>query len=210
MQNNLFIIAKSGWRYIAYAVAAFILFSILDLEFLAFVSFVGILIFFYLYRNPERQIPFYQQNSLIAPADGAITAIEELQDSEYTYRVDVESSYLNVAVLRVPMNAKVVSVNIVKGSRVGKNSKLFALLNEYAELFLVDNANNGVKIVHREKRSFAPLDIDLVKEEELMQGVRYGVMINGVTSLYLKSNFRLNVSVGEELKASETLIGYFS
>ena len=210
MRNNLFIIARSGWRYIGYSAAAFLLFSILDLEFLAFLAFAAMLLFVYVYRNPERQMPFYQQNSFIAPADGVVTAIEELQDSEYTYKVDIESSYFDVGVLRVPMNAKVASIKVVRGSRVGKNSKLFGLLNEYAELLFIDSANNSVKIVHREKRSFAPLDIDLVKEQELMQGARYGVMLNGVTSIYLKSNFRLNISVGQEIKVSETLIGYFS
>ncbi|MEN4054108.1 MULTISPECIES: phosphatidylserine decarboxylase [Sulfurimonas] len=210
MRNNLFIIAKSGWRYIGYAASAFLLFSIIDLEFFAFLSFVVMLIFVYVYRNPERQMPFYQQNSFIAPADGVVTAIEELEDSEYAYKIEIESSYFDVGVLRVPMNAQVASINIVRGSRVGKNSKLFSLLNEYAELLFVDNENNSVNIVHREKQGFAPIDIDLVKGQELMQGARYGVMVNGVTSIYLKSNFRLNISVGQELRASETLIGYFS
>ncbi len=210
MRNNLFIIAKGGWHYIGYSVSAFLLFSILDLDFFALLAFVAVLIFVYVYRNPERQMPFYQQNSFVAPTDGVVTAIEELEDSEYAYKIEIESSYFDVGVLRVPINGKVASINIVKGSRVGKRSKLFSLLNEYAELLFVDNENNSVKITHREKQGFTPIDIDLVKGKDLMQGTRYGVMINGITSIYLKSNFRLNISIGEELRASETLIGYFS
>jgi phosphatidylserine decarboxylase len=210
MRNNLFIIAKSGWRYIGYALGAFLLFSILDLEFFAFLSFVSAVFFVYVFRNPERQMPFYQQNSFVAPTDGVVTSIEELQESEYAYKIDVESSYFDVGVLRVPMSAQVASVEIVRGSRVSKNSKLFALLNEYAEILFVDDANNSVKVIHRQKQSFAPIEIELIKEQKLMQSARYGLMINGVTSIYLKSNFRLNVSVGQELRGSETLIGYFS
>jgi phosphatidylserine decarboxylase len=210
MRNNLFIIAKSGWKYIGYALGAFLLFSVLDLEFLAFLAFIATAFFLYTFRNPERQMPFYQQNSLVAPTDGVVTAIEELQNSEYAYKIDIESSYFDVGVLRVPMSAKVAFVEIFRGSRVAKNSKLFTLLNEYAEIVFVDDAKNSVKLLHREKQSFAPLEIELIKEQELMQSARYGFMINGVSSIYLKSNFRLNVSVGQEVRASETLIGYFS
>ena len=210
MRNNLFIIAKSGWSYIGYAFLVFVIFSLLDLDLLAFIAFVAIGLFVYLFRNPERVMPFYQENSFVAPSDGVITAIEQLENEEYAYRVDIESSYFNVGVLRVPMHAKLSSVKIVRGSRTAKDSKLFALLNEYAELVFTDNTDNSVTIVHRLKQGFAPIDIDLVQSQELMQAARYGLMINGVTSVYLPSNFRLNVNVGEEVLASETLVGYFS
>ena len=155
-------------------------------------------------------MPFFQPNSVVAPADGVVTTIQELEDSEYAYKIDIESSYFNIGVLRFPMDAKVETVTVVKGSRAVKNSKLFPLLNEYAELVFVNNADNKVKVLHRLKKSFAPIDIDLVQNQELMQRARYGTMINGVTSIYLKSNFRVNVSVGQQTSASETLIGYFS
>ncbi len=210
MRNNLFIIAKSGWSYIGYALLAFVIFSILDLDLLAFASFLLSVFFIYVFRNPEKEMPFFQPNSVVAPADGVVTTIQELEDSEYAYKIDIESSYFNIGVLRFPMDAKVETVTVVKGSRAVKNSKLFPLLNEYAELVFVNNADNKVKVLHRLKKSFAPIDIDLVQNQELMQRARYGTMINGVTSIYLKSNFRVNVSVGQQTSASETLIGYFS
>ena len=210
MRNNLFIIAKSGWIYIGYGLLAFAIFSLLDMEFLAFIAFGLTLFFVYVFRNPEREIPFYQTNSLVAPCDGVVTSIEQLEDSEYAYRVDIESSYFNVGMLRVALNAKVDSVHVIRGSRVSKNSKLFALLNEYAEIVFRDANGNTIKVLHRLKQGFAPLDIDLIEGQELMQTARYGVMVNGVTSLYLPANFRLNLHVGQELSASETLVGYFS
>jgi len=210
MQNNLFIIAKSGWKYIGYALAAFIIFFILDIEFLAFLALVTIAFLLYLFRNPEREMPFLQKNALLSPVDGVITAIEEVQNSEYRYKIEIESSYCNVGVLRLPMNAKVTSFKMVHGSRMSQKSKLFSSLNEYAEILFVDSEENSVKINHRLKQSFAPIDIYLQMNQELVQGARYGSMINGVTSLYIESNFRLNVTVGQELSASKTLIGYFS
>jgi len=210
MRNNLFIIAKSGWKYIAYAAAAFILFSILDLDILAFVAFVATALFIYLFRNPERVTPFYQQKSLVSPCDGVVTAIEDLEEADFAYRLDIESSYFDVGVLRVPMHAKVENIQIVRGTRVAKSSKLFPLLNEHASITFHDDNGNRVKVIHRLKQSLAPLDIELIRAQELMPSARYGMMINGVTSIYLPANFRLNLNVGQELKGAETLIGYFS
>jgi len=210
MRNNLFIIAKSGWKYIFYALLVSFVFAVLDLELLSFIAFVAAFAFGYLFRNPERELPFFQANSLVAPSDGVVISVDEVEDKEYAYKIDIESSYFDVSILRVPMNAKLESITITNGTRVGKKSKLFYDLNEFAELVFVDENSNKIKVVHRLKQSFAPLDIDIIKAQELMQTARYGVMINGITSIYLPNNFRLNLNVGNEVKASETLVGYFS
>jgi phosphatidylserine decarboxylase len=79
-----------------------------------------------------------------------------------------------------------------------------------AELVFEDSNKNRIKVVHRVKQSFAPLYLDVIELQNLRQTSRYGMMINGVTTLYFPSNFRVNVNVGNELKASESLMGYFS
>jgi len=53
------------------------------------------------------------------------------------------------------------------------------------------------------------IEVESLKPHSLYQGARYGVMVNGITTLYLPENFRLNISTNDELTASETLIGYF-
>jgi len=210
MRNNTFIIARSGWRYVGAAFFAFVLFSLLDCDLFAFVSFVVMAAFVYIFRNPERAIMAYQPKSLVVPADGVVTAIETFEDGDYAYRVDIDSSYRNVALLRAPMSATVTSCKIVRGSRVAKNRKLFALLNEYAEFVLCDNEKNSIKIVHRLKESIVSFESDIKEGEMVLQSARYGFMTNGVTSLYLPQNFRLNLHIGENVVASETLVGYFS
>jgi len=210
MRNNLFIIAKSGWVYILCAAALSLLFKILDFDLLSTLLFLLGLLFIYLFRNPERELPFFESNALVAPNDGVVIGIDEIEDSEYATKLDIESSYFDVSVLRIPMGAKVDSIGYISGTRVGKKSKLFYDLNEFAELEFVDKNGNKIKVLHRLKQSFAPLEIDLRAGDDTMQTARYGLMLNGVTSIYLPRNFRLNLSVGSEVKAAETLVGYFS
>ncbi|MEA1983614.1 MAG: phosphatidylserine decarboxylase [Campylobacterota bacterium] len=208
--SNLLPIAKEGLFCISSALALFLFFILIDLEFLAFLAFASSMVLVYFFRNPERELPMFESSSVISPCDGVVKSIVELEDSEYAYRVDIESNLSDIAILRAPISAKVQELEKFNGTRVAKKSKLFLDTNERGSLvFKGDNANS-VKVTHRLKESFAPLFMDVKKAVSLQQSARYGFMLNGVTSLYLPHNFRLNVSVSDELKASESLMGYFS
>jgi len=210
MRNNLLPIAKEGIRYICCSVGLFILFGLLDLEFLQFFTFLAFVFFIYVFRNPEREVPNFQNASVVAPADGIISNIEELKDDEYSYKVEIDSSFFNVSLLRTPLVAKVEKVEVLRGANLSKFHPLHVEINENATIIFKDTNENKIKVTHRLKQGFKPLDINIIKSQELNQGFRYGVMINGITTLYLPKNFRLNISKGAEVNASQTLIGYFT
>jgi len=210
MKNNLLPVAKEGWKFVFYSALAFVIFSVLDLEFLGFLAFLTTLMFVFVYRNPERDVPTFQEASVVSPVDGVVLSIEELEDDEYAYKVQIEGSYLDVAVLRAPFSSLVEEFNITRGTKLPKFNPLAYKLNENATIIFKDTANNKIKISHRLKQSFDEIKIDIFKEQKFQQGSRYGVMVDGVTTIYLPQNFRLNISVGNQVKASESLIGYFS
>ncbi len=210
MKSNLFIIVKNGWSYLAYAVVAFFIFTFLDIEFLAFLSFLAVVGFIYIFRNPERELPTFEKKSILSPVDGTVTQILTLEESDFAYRVDILTSYRDVSVLRAPITATLKSLEMTHGTRVSQNSKLFTDLNEKCELVFVNDDLNEVKVVHRLTQSFTPLSVDIIKAQNVYQTARYGFMLSGITSIYLPNNVRLNVNVANELKASESLIGYFS
>ncbi|MBU1216760.1 phosphatidylserine decarboxylase [bacterium] len=210
MRNNLLPVLKEGWNFIAWAFALFVIFALLDCEILEFLSFVAFAALIYLYRNPERELPLFQNSSVTSPVDGTVLSIEELEDSEYGYKIEIESDFSNVAVLRVPMSSVLNEIKHVQGTRLSKKSPLFSKTNENTRLVFENIDGNKVKIVHTCKQSFDGIHTDIIKAQNLPQSYRYGTMINGITTLYLPRNFRLNINVANELSASETLIGYFS
>lgn len=210
MNKNLLPIAKEGILYVAISASIVLVLMALDFEFLAFVGAMVTVMFLYSFRNPERSLPEFTELSVLAVSDGVVKSIEELSEGDYAYKVEVESNFLDVGVLRTPFNASLVKAVHTKGTKVAKNSELFLDLNEMAELIFEDTNNNRVKVVHRAKQSLTPLYFDAIKSQKLRQTSRYGMMLNGVTTLYFPSNFRVNVNVGNELKASESLMGYFS
>lgn len=210
MKSNLLPISSAGFKYVASAFLAFLIFLIFDIEFLALISCILLLAFGFIFRNPEREVPSFEKNSLVSPVDGSVISIEDIGDSEYAYKLEIDSTYLNVGVLRTPLDATLQSVVKRRGARLSSSSALSEDINENAELIFVDENSNSVKIVHQLKRSFDDISLDVKNSQNVKQASRYGVMVNGTTTIYLPKNFRLNVTIGSELEGSQTLIGYFS
>jgi len=210
MKNNLFPIAKEGWKYIAYSIASFIVFAILDLEFFELLSFVIVLLFIAVFRNPERDLPTFEENSVLCPVDGKVIAIDELSDSEYAYKVTINSAYKDVGILRSPLSSQVTDIKKVHGTRLSMEDSLSSKINENVSIIFQDTNENNIKVTHSLKQSFVPISLDITISKNLLQSSRYGLMIDGITEIYLPHNFRLSLIMGEETTASESLVGYFS
>ena len=102
MRSNLLPIAKEGFKYIFYAFLMTIVFSILDLEFLELLSFLILIFFTFIYRNPERENILYQEDSVVCPIDGKVIAIDEFKDnSKYSYKITIDNAYLDTSLLRI-------------------------------------------------------------------------------------------------------------
>jgi len=209
MKTNIFPISKYAVKYIVTSFVLFTLFWIIDFDFFAFISFSAIFVFAYLYRNPERELAIFETNSVVSPVDGVVNFIEELEDDEYAYKIEIEGSYLEVGILRAPMDGVVEKALLQKGARLPKSSLLCSAINENAELVFRSSASNSIKVKHFLKESFTSLDIDTKKGDKLRQSSRYGSMINGHTNIYIPQNFRLSINVGHKVTASQTLLGYF-
>ena len=210
MKNNLFPVAKEGWNKIGYSFLAFVIAVVLDFDFLQFIFFLLTLFLVYVYRNPERMSPHFQAGSVVSPVDGIITAIEEIEEEGYSYKIIIDTGYLNVSVLRAPSTSKVLETSVLHGARLPHAYQLSNKLNEHTIIVFQDKQKNKIKVLHKLKQSFDTLHMDLLATQEVTQGTRYGVMIYGTTTLYLPQNFRMDIKVGDEISASDALIGYFS
>lgn len=211
MRNNLFIVAQSGWSYVGASFGAFILFALLEWTLLAFVAFILTLAFVFLFRNPEREFVHLEEQSFLSPVDGSVSAIVELEDDrEYAYRVDITSDYKDLSILRVPIDATLVSLQTQRGARLSKESKLFKALGENAVMVFQTPSGANIKIEHKLTQSFNSLELDIIQSQKLLQSRRYGMMQSGVTSIYFPANVRLDIHLMQELQASQTLIGFLS
>lgn len=210
MKNNLLPIAKEGWKYLGYSTVIFFISVFFDIDIFIGLSFIVMIHFIYVFRNPERELSSYEDKSVVSPVDGRITSIEEVNDSKYFYKLIIKSSYSDISLLRTPMDGLVSSQVNFTGSRVNTSHPLSKKINEYTSIEFEDKNLNTIKITHRIKESFCAIQTDTIVGLNFRYGTRYGVMNSGVTEVYLPKNFRLSISLGDEVKASQSLIGFFS
>ncbi len=209
MKNNLFPISNNGLKYILYTFLASFVFSLFDFDTFTFFSFVTIFVLVFLFRNPEREISIFDAGSVVSPVDGKVVDIEELSDSEYGYKVVVESTYLDIGVLRAPCDGYITQVSIKNGSRLSFSTPTAKALNAQIELIFKHEKHNQIKVKHIIAQSFAPLALTVFQSQSIRQSSRYGFMLHGFTEIYIPKNFRLNINTGSKIKASQSLLGFF-
>lgn len=210
MKNNLLPIAKEGIIFIAYASGIFVLFYILDLEAIAILAFISLLLLGFIFRNPEREIPLFEEKSVLSPVDGSIFSIDEINTPDYAYKVTIESSFLDTAVLRAPIAGKITSILRQKGTRLSLSTDLGQKLNEFSTLVFEDTNKNQVKVSHIVSQGCFDISIYADTNKQVAKSSRYGISVHGRTEVYLPKNFRLNIHTSQKVKACESLLGYFS
>jgi phosphatidylserine decarboxylase len=211
--NNTFVVAKEGWSAVATALGVTLLFWLLDCDLLAFIALLITAGAGYAYRNPEREISYYQEASIVSVADGVIESIETVDNAPDMqgpcYKLVVSSALKDVSILRTPFDGNVNSVSLRHGSRLAVNSRLAPSLNESCRIIFTSQ-DSGFPIVVEHLSAFSELSVYPGENQVVKQGMRYGLMLNGRHTVYLPEKSRVAVKVGDELYAGQTLIGYFA
>lgn len=198
------IIAGEGWGKLAATGGAALLFSWFDWDFLAFLAFLALLFLLWTYRNPERLADDESPGTILAPADGTVTAIERT-DSGVT--VTVENGVLDVHLLRAPFRAALEKAETTRGLFLPLASTLASRLNE--RLFLVfSGEGQRMEVALSASGCPNPIAFYPAAGAALNPGCRIGLMTGGSCALRLEKNVELKIDVGDKLAAGQSVIGF--
>jgi len=122
-------IHREGYRIIGISAFIFVLINILCFYFFSdnaawlaysifLISLIAFLLILFFFRIPNREFTF-SASKVVAPADGKVVVIEEVNDTEYFHdsriQVSIFMSPVNVHVNRVPVDGTVVYNHYHKG-----------------------------------------------------------------------------------------------
>lgn len=169
----------------------------------------------YFFRNPKRVIP-QGQKCIVSPADGVVIKIDELLDEprflkEPTKRVCVFMSPFNVHVNRVPLSGTVKEVSYNKG-------KFFPAFEDKASLANEQNAvviqnENGMRVLFIQIAGWLARRIVCYAkpQQQYGQGDIYGLIRFGSRAdVYVPVNCKLEVKLGDKVKAGETILASYN
>lgn len=222
-------IHKEGYKSIAVSV---ILFGIINLSFFYFFSYAspflggiifvttGVFLLFIIsfFRTPERKLTV-REDAIVAPADGKVVAIEEVQADEYfndrRIQVSIFMSPLNVHVNRNPVSGEVAYSKYHKGKYLVAWHPKSSTENERHSVVyrkdasLNDPAGQGKEILVKQiagavaKRIVNYLHTgQKVKQSEEMGFIKFGSRVD----LLLPLDAKVEVKIGDKPKGGVTVI----
>lgn len=170
---------------------------------------VGFILYFF--RDPDRELPD-DDNLIIAPADGNIVLIKEVEEGIYlkakARQVSIFLSPLDVHVNRLPATGTIEYVKYNPGMYLVAWDHRASDLNERADFGI--RHPSGIKIFFRQITGFLARRIvyHLSEGDEVKAGRRFGMMKFGSRmDILVPSDVNLQVNEGDRTVAGETIIG---
>lgn len=176
---------------------------------------VSIVLFFIIlnfYRSPFRRFQGDMENSIVAPADGKIVAIEEVYEPEYfkenRVQVSIFMSPTNVHANWFPINGKVIFKRHHNGRF--KAAYLPKSSTENERSTVVVQRKDGVEILLRQVAGAMARRIVTYPNEGEMGHIDEHIgfiKLGSRVDLYLPLDTDLNISMDEKVTGNQTIIG---
>lgn len=217
-------IHREGYRIIGISAFVFVLINILSFYFfgagvvwLAYIIFLLSLVVFLLilffFRIPNRTYTF-SENKIVAPADGKVVVIEQVNDAEYFHdsrlQVSIFMSPLNVHVNRVPVDGTVVYNHYHKGKYFVAWHPKSSLLNERHSIVLENSY--GAVLVKQIAGALAKRICNYAQPGKIFkQGDEFGfIKFGSRVDVLLPLNANIEVQLGQVVKSGVTVIASFN
>jgi len=214
MQNRNQLIASEGYPFIALFGFITLVFALLGWVILTLLFLCLTLFSSYFFRNPERIIPV-GEDLLLAPADGKIVFVGEVEEERYfkdrVTKISIFMSVFNVHINRVPCDGKVIDMYYNKGGFVNASYDKASESNEQAGILL--ETETGAKILFVQIAGLIARRIVTypVIGDLLQHGMRYGLIRFGSrVDIYLPTTAEVTATLGERTVAGETILGTLS
>ncbi len=202
------LIAKEGWRVVGLFFVLFLIAWCVD-----FLAWVFLFLFFgslYVYRNFERIPAEDDAMALLAPSDGSVVDITKVifQDGKEFLKLEIRKNIWDMSILRSPILANLSSTKRVHGLFLSAENPLYKKLGERAVLKLDSELKSMHMVI---TAGIFSRGIELFKSVgPLKFAQRFGILLDGSVELLLPIDTRIKVSLGDSVRAGESVLGYFA
>ena len=165
------------------------------------------------FRNPRRLIPA-DEKTLLAPADGKIIDIKEVEEGRFLKRqvrkISIFMSPLDVHINRIPCTGRVKGIHYNPGKKFAAFREKASLENEQNAVLM--ESDRGQEILFVQIAGFLARRIVcyLKPGDRIVRGERYGLIRFGSRmDIYLPLEAQVTVRLGERARGGETILARF-
>jgi len=205
------IIVKEGFPFIAALGIITILLAYFDFFAASACSFATTVFVAWFFRNPERKIP-QGKGEVVSPADGKVIKIEKEKDSDLLpgafVKVSIFMNVFNVHVNRMPCSGTVKLIRYKKGRFISANLDKASALNEQNALVITTDMKREIIVVQIAGLIARRIVCWVSEGMPVEKGERFGLIRFGSRlDVYLPPEVSIRVSIGDRVKAGETVLG---
>ena len=203
---------QEGYKFLVISgVLTLILWSISD--FFGFIFTLITIWVYYFFRDPERSI-IEDENYLVSPADGRISAIQEINgpvelglDNKKFTRVSIFMNVFDCHVNRAPSNGEIQDIFYKPGRFLNASLDKASEENERNYFKIKDNkTDNPIVVVQIAGLIARRIVTQVEKSQTVIQGQRLGMIRFGSRVDIYYSQRKTMVKVGQSVIAGESLI----
>jgi phosphatidylserine decarboxylase len=171
----------------------------------------GALFLVWFFRNPNR-VPPEGGQLLVSPADGKVVEIDPCREERFLHmdmtRVGIFMSPVDVHVNRMPCAGKIGAIHYFPGRYLMAYHPKASLENEHQAMVI--ESDRGMKLLVVQIAGFLARRIEgwVGSGEHLECGERFGLIrLGSKVDLYLPPSVRVQVKIGDRVRAGESVIG---
>ena len=214
------LIHKEGYRIILNTIIILLglnyAITFFDIEWLNTITLIGSIIFFFLilqfFRNPIRKVTA-SENEVVAPADGKVVVIEEVEETEYfkdkRLQISIFMSPINVHVNRYPINGKVQYAKYHPGKYLVAWHPKSSTKNERTTIVV---ENDKIAVLFRQiAGALARRIVMYSKENDIVnKGDDFGfIKFGSRVDLFFPVGTKIEVELNQIVKGNKTIIARY-
>ena len=164
----------------------------------------------YFFRDPQRIPP--NADGFLAPADGKIVQIREIEDDELgkAWQISIFLSVWNVHSQRVPLSGKVLSKKYYPGKFFAAYKHKASKDNEQTSVLFEGEKGNKFKIKQIAGWIARRIINYMEPKKNVERGERLGfIRFGSRVDIIVPEKFKLDVSLGDIVRGNQTIIGRF-
>ena len=209
-----FPVAKAGYPFIFIAALATAVFAFWGLDSLALIGLAVTFFICYFFRDPDRVAPNHK-GVVVSPADGKVVAVDQVDTSRFfegmCTKISIFMSLFNVHVNRIPHEGFVEKVSYYPGKFFLANLDKASRENEHNAIYLETIDGKKMCIVQIAGLIARRIICKVQEGDKVDRGQRFGMICFGSRlDVYLPADSKLNVAVGDRVKAGISVLGYLT
>lgn len=209
-----FPVASAGYPLIFASAFATSVLALLQLRVPALLGLAVTFFIAFFFRDPDRVVPV-SDGAVISPADGKVIIAGNVDQTLFydgpCQKVSIFMSVFNVHVNRIPHEGKVEKIDYHPGKFVNASLDKASEGNERNAIFMITDQGQRFCMVQIAGLIARRIICHIQAGETVYRGRRFGMICFGSRlDIYLPIEARLNVAVGDRVKAGTSIVAYFN